>query len=196
MSDNTGRLGLPYMLTNQAQKEVVFNEAMDITDFWTARTVNSARTSPPGSPADGNAYLVTATATGDFAGREKQIAYRVNGAWMFLPPFVGASIFNLATSQNLTYDGTNWGAGDASGYEVTSNKVTSISAQSNDSQYPSAKCVYDAIQAGGGGGGTGKEDVANKVTSLSASSTDVQYPSAKCVYDIVGDIETLLLALL
>lgn len=29
--------------------------------------------------------------------------------------------------------------------EVTSNKVTSISAQSTDTQYPSAKCVYDLV---------------------------------------------------
>ena len=34
--------------------------------------------------------------------------------------------------------------------ERTSNKVTSISSASTDTQYPSAKCVYDAIQAGGG----------------------------------------------
>lgn len=40
------------------------------------------------------------------------------------------------------------------------------------------------------------EETANKVTSLSSSSTDTQYPSAKCVYDLVGDIETLLNALL
>lgn len=40
------------------------------------------------------------------------------------------------------------------------------------------------------------ERTTNKVTSLSSSSTDTQYPSAKCVYDLVGDIETLLTALL
>ena len=34
------------------------------------------------------------------------------------------------------------------------------------------------------------------VKTLSASSTDEQFPTAKCVYDIVGDIETLLNALL
>jgi hypothetical protein len=39
------------------------------------------------------------------------------------------------------------------GKEDKSNKVTSISASSTNTQYPSAKCVYDAIQAGGGGGG-------------------------------------------
>lgn len=39
--------------------------------------------------------------------------------------------------------------------ENTSNKVTAISSSSTDTQYPSAKCVYNAIQnAGGGGGGT------------------------------------------
>ena len=69
-----------------------------------------------------------------------------------------------------------------------------------------------ASDIGGGGGGSyqslsaelsaittsisGKEASSNKVTSLSNASTDTQYPSAKCVYDIVGDIETLLTALL
>ena len=43
---------------------------------------------------------------------------------------------------------------------------------------------------------TAYEAVANKVTSISSQSTDTQYPSAKCVYDIVGNIETLLNALL
>lgn len=49
------------------------------------------------------------------------------------------------------------------------------------------------------GGGTdisGKEDVSNKVTSLSSSSTDTQYPSAKCVYDLIGDIESVLDAII
>lgn len=33
-----------------------------------------------------------------------------------------------------------------SGYETTSNKVTSLSSESTDGQYPSAKCVYDNIR--------------------------------------------------
>ena len=32
-----------------------------------------------------------------------------------------------------------------SGKEDNTNKVTSLSAQSTDTQYPSAKCVYDLI---------------------------------------------------
>lgn len=34
---------------------------------------------------------------------------------------------------------------DVSGKENTSNKVTSISSSSTDTQYPSAKCVYDLV---------------------------------------------------
>lgn len=35
-----------------------------------------------------------------------------------------------------------------------------------------------------------------KVTSVSSSSTDNEIPTAKCLYDLVGDIESLILALL
>ena len=69
-------------------------------------------------------------------------------------------------------------------YEDLTNKVTSVSAQSTDTQYPTAKCVFDSL--------SGKEDKTNKVTSVSAQSTDTQYPSAKCVYDLVGNIASLL----
>ena len=38
---------------------------------------------------------------------------------------------------------------DISGKENSSNKVTSLSSSSTDTQYPSAKCVYDALQNAG-----------------------------------------------
>lgn len=34
---------------------------------------------------------------------------------------------------------------DLSGYQTTANLVTSVSSSSTDSQYPSAKCVYDIV---------------------------------------------------
>lgn len=40
---------------------------------------------------------------------------------------------------------------DLSTYQKTNNLVTSISSSSTNTQYPSAKCVYDAIQNSGGG---------------------------------------------
>lgn len=38
-----------------------------------------------------------------------------------------------------------WAKGNETGNESTSNKVTSLSSSSTDTQYPSAKCVYDLI---------------------------------------------------
>lgn len=48
-----------------------------------------------------------------------------------------------ANSDNLVKSGGVYSA--LSGKEATSNKVTSLSSQSTDTQYPSAKCVYDLI---------------------------------------------------
>ena len=49
---------------------------------------------------------------------------------------------SILGSGNITISG---GGGDVSGKEDKSNKVTSLSASSTDTQYPSAKCVYDLI---------------------------------------------------
>lgn len=72
--------------------------------------------------------------------------------------------------------------------EDKTNKVTSISSSSTDTQYPSAKLLYDKLNT--------KENTSNKVTSLSSSSTDTQYPSAKCVYDIFTNTSPILCNLL
>ena len=48
---------------------------------------------------------------------------------------------SLLGSGNITISG----GGDVSGKEDKSNKVTSLSSSSTDTQYPSAKCVYDLI---------------------------------------------------
>ena len=83
---------------------------------------------------------------------------------------------------------------DISGKENTSNKVTSLSSSSTDTQYPSAKCVSDALGLMQSQLNV-TETIYNKVTSLSASSTDTQYPSAKCVYDLIGDVSTAITAI-
>ena len=53
-----------------------------------------------------------------------------------------------ASSTNLV---TSGGVASAlSGMEIASNKVTAISSLSTDTQYPSAKCVYDALASAQG----------------------------------------------
>lgn len=60
-------------------------------------------------------------------------------------------------------------ASDISGKEDTSNKVTAISSESTDTQYPSAKLVYDQL-AGKQASGTYSTDIHSNITDLNAVS--------------------------
>ena len=79
-----------------------------------------------------------------------------NGNYYYLGNFDGAGgfMFYLPTASNTFYycqlnsGGWNNGSGDVislSGYQTTANLVTSISNTSTDTEYPSAKCMYDII---------------------------------------------------
>ena len=101
---------------------------------------------------------------------------------------------------------------DITGKEDKSNKVTSMTASSTDTQYPSAKAVYDALEEKADeddiptktsdltndGDGTnpfltqhqdisGKEDKSSKVSSWSATPTNSNYPSEKLVKDSLDE---------
>lgn len=57
-----------------------------------------------------------------------------------------ANDYANAYNSALISKGTLETALTSKGYEASANKVTSISSSSTDTQYPSAKCVYDAIE--------------------------------------------------
>lgn len=66
----------------------------------------------------------------------------VEGAGKIYP--AGTNIVCISTRNGYKWDVLS-GIVDLSGYQTTSNLVTSISSSSTDSQYPSAKCVYDIV---------------------------------------------------
>ena len=116
----------------------------------------------------------------------------------------GAVISGIPTPQNNDEPANKKYVDDADALnEKLANKVTAISSASTDTEYPSAKAVYDAIDAvpvitvdsaldaqsanpvENGVITTalgGKESTTNKVTAFS-SPTDTEYPSAKLVDD-------------
>ena len=75
MSDTTTNLLLPYILAAQAQKHVTHNEALRLLDGLVQLSVlDRDLTAPPGSPADGDRYIVASGATGDWAGWDLNVA--------------------------------------------------------------------------------------------------------------------------
>jgi hypothetical protein len=106
----TPRLALPYIATGQAQKEVTHNEALNRLDALVQPVVvNSTTSAPPGSPANGQAWIVAAGASGAWAGKEGQIAAWFGG-WVFLVPEEGWRVHNKDDGATWVYDGSAWAA--------------------------------------------------------------------------------------
>jgi hypothetical protein len=72
---NTTHLQLPYLLASQAQKHVTHNEALRLLDgLVQLAVIDRDLTAPPGSPADGDRYIVASGATGEWSGWNGSIA--------------------------------------------------------------------------------------------------------------------------
>ncbi|MDA0307509.1 MAG: DUF2793 domain-containing protein [Proteobacteria bacterium] len=104
----TGRLGLPYIVTSQAQKEVTHNEALNRLDAFVTPIIIDIVTTPPGSPTVGDLYIVGAGGTGDFTGQENKVAQYQTGGWIFYTPFKWMDAVVESLDTRVTYDGTTW----------------------------------------------------------------------------------------
>lgn len=72
-------------------------------------------TTPPGSPVDGDTYIVAAAPTGAWAGKAGQVAVwnAIGGEWVFGVPRVGWTAY-LEDEQKLTvFKAGGWSAGIA-----------------------------------------------------------------------------------
>ncbi len=106
---NTTNLILPYMDAAQAQKHATHNAALTKLDAQVQLSVlDRTLTAPPGSPADGARYLVAPGATGDWAGKDYNIAAYQDGAWAFYTPREGWLCWVADETLALIYTGSAW----------------------------------------------------------------------------------------
>ncbi|MCH9806958.1 MAG: DUF2793 domain-containing protein [Alphaproteobacteria bacterium] len=107
--EETDHLRLPYLIAAQAQKHVTHNEALRALDAIVHLAVDDRDlTAPPASPSDGERYLVAASATGDWAGHDGEIAAFQDGAWMYYSPKEGWIAWVSDEDAAIAFDGTNW----------------------------------------------------------------------------------------
>jgi hypothetical protein len=108
MSDTT-HLSLPLLAADQAQKHVTHNEALVLLDHVIHLAVISrAIATPPGAPAEGDRYLIAASATGDWAGHDGELAFYQDGVWRFVEPKSGWRLWSIAEERFFVFDGTLW----------------------------------------------------------------------------------------
>ena len=96
--------------TDAAQRQWVTDQVnQKVAGLDWQESVLSQLTTPPGSPSTGDRYLIIATATGVWAGKETQIAEYNGAAWAYYVPTEGATVRVEADNLVYTFDGVSWG---------------------------------------------------------------------------------------
>ncbi len=107
--DQTANLSLPYIMPSQAQKNVTHNEALKSLDTLVQLAVlDRDLTAPPGSPAEGDRYLVKATATGGWSGHDGAVATFVDGGWTFAGARTGWRVYVAGEQVIIAWSGSAW----------------------------------------------------------------------------------------
>lgn len=112
------RLGLSYILPQQAQKHVSANESFRRLDALVQLTVISASVAAePPAPADGDIYILPATPVGTYwsAMSPGSLAAYQDAQWFEYPPSAGWRAFDKSAGRLLTFDGGQWIAAAATG---------------------------------------------------------------------------------
>lgn len=105
----TPNLGLPLLATAQAQKHVTHNEALLALDALVQCAVlDRDLAAPPGSPAEGDRYIVAGSPTGAWAGHAGEVVAFSAGAWSFHEPKAGFLAFVADEAMLLVHDGAAW----------------------------------------------------------------------------------------
>lgn len=97
------RFGLPLLFAGQSQKEAFVNEAHSLTDALLHCAIEGETATPPATPADGENWLVGASASGDWLDQDGMIACRQGGNWLFVAPGDGMRLLNRSTGQEMNY---------------------------------------------------------------------------------------------
>ncbi len=106
---NTPDLNITLVSQAQSQKEVTINAAIQLLEMLQNNGVKSkALTAPPGSPAEGDLYVVATSPTGAWAGQAGKFAYYINGSWSFTSPRTGCPIWDVSLSKLQVYTGSSF----------------------------------------------------------------------------------------
>lgn len=124
----TTNLQLPYIVAAQAQKHVTHNEAIRALDALVQISViDRDLTAPPGTPVEGDRYIVSSGATGVWAGMDGRVAAYQDNAWIYYIPRTGWLAWVADEGLLYVYGGANWSAYSGSGLGGTTTIINTTS---------------------------------------------------------------------
>lgn len=125
----TPRLGMAEITESQTGKYLTHNDALRVLDALVQGTAQDYTATPPGSPTDGQCWLVAGSATGAWAGQDQKIAQYYDTAWNFISPAAGWTLHNAADGYRYRYTGSAWVADNKVAFVVAcSDETTALTA--------------------------------------------------------------------
>lgn len=109
---NTPNLGLELQPSNSLQPWVAYNDALQVIDALLHLAVEDRVTTAPPTTVEGDEgkrWIVGASATGDWAGHDGEIALcTAPGLWRFIPAREGFEAWVVDASEKVRYSGGSW----------------------------------------------------------------------------------------
>lgn len=185
----TPNLGIDYLEENQVDAEVMVNEGWNLVDAVAQLSVIDKDVfTPPGSPADGDCYIVAATATGAWTGQEDSIAF-YNSGWRFVPPREGMLAWVQDEDLIYYYDGAAWAeleTGGSSGVILKEEGSTVLGAATTINFVGGCFTLTDV-------GGVGTLTLHTDTDGTLAANSDTVIPTQKAVKTAIATAVTGLL---
>lgn len=129
----TPNFDLPYLSVNQANKEIKHNQALAIIDVgMQLRVIDKDDAAPPGSPSDGDTYIVAPAATGLWTGQTFNLALWFDeiGEWIFITPKSGFRAYVIDEGIFYQFNGSDW----VSGSFIIAGTTDAITASTTQTQ--------------------------------------------------------------
>jgi hypothetical protein len=153
---NTPRLGAPELTAGQAVPETTVNEQLRYAEQGAGYFIVKDKdlTSPPGSPADADAYIVGPSATGAWSGHDDDIAFYMNTGWLFVTPIEGMRADVNDEDASYRYSGAAWaiatpaGLGTASTLDFDTDGTLAANSDAKIATQKATKTYVDGKVAG------------------------------------------------
>lgn len=100
----------PEIAEGQASKHLTHNESVRMIEVALGSSAQSPNANtPPTNPIEGTLYILGSAPTGVWAGKANNLALRVNGFWLFVPPNTDINpIYSKTDNKFYRYDGAAW----------------------------------------------------------------------------------------
>lgn len=133
---STEILNLVEIQQGQNQKEVTHNEALRQLEAKLVRVLSRTTTAEPGSPGEGDTYIVPTGATGtDWSNKDGDVAHFFAGSWKFYTPEEGWRFWVNDEDIVVAYDGTQFVTSSSVPKYIIANKSADYTIQNTENGF-------------------------------------------------------------